>query len=147
MASEFRPIIIGMLLAGLFTIAMLSASISFSALNNVPQSLGSDPILSNLNANITDYYETIPDTTNQTSGVLESSTITTTFVIILDSIGGIWKTMKVMPITTYNLLSNVIFPTLLGSQGTAIIIGIVGSLFLITIIFAVWKWLNSAEGG
>jgi hypothetical protein len=146
MAGEFRPIIIALVLAGLFAVAMISGATQLANLNGATQNLNSNPKIANLSENIKNYYSTLPSTLNDTEKAMEGSPLTLTFTIVVDAIGGIWKTIKLIPTISYTFLTGFIFDELLGSP-FAIVTGVVASLLTITLIFAVWKWLQQAEGG
>ena len=58
---------------------------------------------------------------------------------------GIWKTMKVVPLSIYYLISSLVDTEVLGGAQTYIVWGIIGSIILLGIVFGVWKLVSTGE--
>lgn len=144
--SALKNILIYMLLFGAFIMAFINGGLLLAAVNSPNNTIGNDPALvefsSALNSTLEDAYESA----NGSMTAIESSPVQVTqFAIILDAIGGIWKSLKVVPLAIYNLSVDYVFGKLLGDQQFAIMMGIVGAILIIVLIFAVWFWINSVE--
>jgi hypothetical protein len=145
--SELRPIIIGIILTGLLAVALINGGILLSLRNNNNNTIANDPsLLSYSNTLQTNLDETF-NNTNSSFDKIGSSPITlTTGNIIFDAIGGVWRTLTVMPLAIFKLTTNLISSKILGGSFN-VVIGVVLSLLVITIIFGIWKWVSTGEGG
>lgn len=145
--ANFRPILVSLLLAGLFMISIITGGITLAYANNANQSIGDDPAII---AYATSLNETLGESiTNANSGeeAISSSPITLTSSIpFYDAITGIWKTLKTVPITIWNLTVGLLITRVLGNN-FYIVLGVIGAILTITIIFAVWKFVSQGESG
>lgn len=145
--SEFRPLIVGIILAGLFAYALISGGILLSLNNGANHSIGDEPTISAYKESLKSNLEESYNKSNASYNALSSSPITlSTGNIIVDAIGGVWKVMTVIPISiwTYTIALPVTY--ILGDTGRIVAL-VLGSLLILTIIFAVWKWIATGEGG
>lgn len=145
---NFRPILVALLILGLFGVAIITAGIQIASVNGANQSIGDDVSLavyaSSLNESLEDAY----DSSIAANAAVSNSSITLTSALpFIDAIGGIWKTLKTAPIAIWNLTFGVVFQNILGGNSYAIVIGVLGAILLMTIVFAVWKLISSGESG
>lgn len=145
--KKFAPIIINLLLVGLVVFSLI-AGIALYAEQNDATTILSDPTLNNtenlLESNLSSYYSTV----SQDEAAFSNSTINTnTNNIYVDAIGGIWKTMRVVPVAVYDLTLGFLFREFLSDNQKAIVISIISAILLISIIFAVWRLLATGDGG
>jgi len=146
MAEEgFNPIIIGLILAGLFAIAIINGGIMISEQNDFSGSIGDDARLSSYKESITNNLTAISTTTDSVDGVLSNSSITTTTSIpFFDSINGIWKAVRIIPVAIWDS-SFVLLSERLFGEDKAIVLTILGVIIALTIIFAVVKWISTGD--
>lgn len=146
--ANFRPILVALLVLGLFGVAIITAGIRLASVNGANQSIGDDLSLaaysSSLNQSLKDAY----DSSVAANAAVSNSSITLTSTLpFIDAIGGIWKTLKSAPIAIWNLTFGIVFQNILGDNSYAIVIGVIGAILLMTIVFAVWKLISSGESG
>jgi hypothetical protein len=145
---KFLPIIFGFLILGLFAIALISGGIRLAAVNNAPQSIGDDAALQSYAGSLNSSLGQAYTAANDAEKAINQSAITlTTGFPALDAVFGIWKTIKTVPITIYNLTIGLLFGRLLGSDSYAIVLGVLSSILIIGIIYAVYKVITTGEGG
>lgn len=139
--------VINLLLVGVFAFALITGGIMLGTNNNADQNIGDSPALSAYRADIND---TLSDAHSDANSSLESvgkSPITlVTGLFIFDAIGGVWKTLKVVPVTIYNLTFGVAKEQLFGnSPAFDVVFGVLSAILIIVIIFGVWKWIASGQ--
>jgi len=145
---NFRPLIIGLLLTGLFAVAFINGALLLASTNNAEQSIGDDPTLASYNASIRSALSDATGDAETSEEALSNSQITATGdTVFFDAIGGIWKTLKATPVTIYNLTAGLIINQILGSTLGLIVFGVIGTILTITIIFGVWKMVKTGESG
>lgn len=145
---SLRPVIISILLSVLFIIAVISGGIYMAEQNGASENIGNDSAFSSLRNDLIDKTQDNYDSSLAAMNSLENSSISLTSGIpFLDSIYGGWKVIKATPMIMYNLITASLFERLLGSQTSAIIIGIISAILIITIIFAVIKLVSTGDGG
>lgn len=148
MAGEFRPIIVALLLFGLFVVVIISGGIMLANVNGANQSIGNDPTLVIYNNNINQTLQQSKIDIGNSSSALESSPLTLTGGNpFFDAIGGIWKTIKNAPITIWNYTGQILISKLFGQQAGTILLGTLGAILLVTILFGVYKLVSRGEGG
>ena len=146
--TEFRPLIVSLLIVGLFAFALMSAGILIGSQNNAQQNIGDDPAISSYKTSLENNLRRASESANTSERGLESSQVTlSTGGVILDTIGKIWKTMKTIPITVYNLTAGILFTRLFGNEAGGLVFGVIATILILTIIFGVWKWISTGEGG
>jgi hypothetical protein len=146
---EFRPLLISFILIGLFAVAMMNAVYYMQIDNDANETImdsqyGLDIYKQNVTDKLEDTYTDSVGADNSTS----SSQVTFNFGSpFLDAINGVWKTIKVAPITVYQLtigMANKMFFS--GPEGL-IITTTIGAILTITIVFAVWKMISTGDSG
>lgn len=145
---NFRPLLVGFLLAGLFAIALLNFGILLAENNGVDHSIGDDPAISSYKDNLEDTLDTAYSNATGAEESLGKSPVS--FIsqnIIFDAIGGIWKTLKEVPITVYNLTFGLLSQKLFGDSSYGIVLAIISTIITITVIFGVWKMVFTGDSG
>lgn len=146
--TNFRPIIMSLLLGALFIVCMINGAVLLGVYNNANSSILEDPTINNLNnnliTNLSDYYSSANATD---TSLAQSSVSVGDRGFIIDAVGGIWKTMKVIPLLIYTIFTEFIFINIFGNPTYAIIFSVFTGMVIITIVFAVYKWIYTGEGG
>lgn len=141
MADGFKSNIIYLLLFGLFVIALINVGVYLAAQNGANQSILDDDSLasykSSLQENLTQSYSDI----SSSNTVLENSSITTTTSIpFFSSTQGIWKTVKTIPITVYNLTIGLAMKKIFGDSA-GLVTAVISAIMIIIILFGVVAWI------
>jgi len=148
MTASFRPLVVGLLLAGLFAFALINAGLLISINNGANQSIGDDPAISSYSESLEETLLEANENANATETAFGSSPITlTTGSLVFDAVGGIWKTMKEVPVTVYNLTFGLIATKIFGDESYGVVFGVIGAILMMTIIFGIWKWVTTGESG
>lgn len=143
---KFTTLIFGFLLLGLFAIAMINGGTRLASINNANHSIAEDPSISAYASSLNSTLETSYTNAVAAEGAINSSSITlTTSNPFIDAIGGIWKTLKTVPITIYNLTIGLVFSKILGGSGYGILLGVLSSIFIIVLIYAIYKGIFTGE--
>lgn len=128
--AGLQPIIISILVAGLFAIALISGGIMLAEQNGANQSIGDDPVLLSYKNSLTISLGNAETNSNSSMEALGASPTTESGgAFIYDATTGVWKTLKEDPSTNYNLLVGVSKTKIFGetfnpmfAAGTAILI-------------------------
>lgn len=143
--AGLRPLFLGFLLAGLFIFSIITGMIMLGNNNNASQNIGDDPILTAYKDDIEDTLNTAQTNSNSSLEALGDSPVTVipgSFVI--DAIAGIWKTLKVVPVTIYNLTAG-LFKVKIFGDGFNVVIGILSAILIMIIIFGVIKLVSQGQ--
>ena len=142
----FKPLLVGLLLAGLLAYAMIMGGMQLAAINNPNQSITQDPAIAQFSSSLNQSLERSYTDANASLNSISTSPVSlTSGGIIFDSMSGIWKTMKVVPLSIYYLISSLVDTEVLGGAQTYIVWGIIGSIILLGIVFGVWKLVSTGE--
>lgn len=143
--SGLKPLLVGILLTGLFAFALISGGIMLAENNAAPQSIGDDPALSSYKTSLEDTLEQAHTDANASIESLGKSPISViSGFAIFDAVYSVWKTLKVVPVTIFNLTIGLAQEELLGPS-FYIVIGIISTILLILIIFGVIKMIISGQ--
>jgi hypothetical protein len=147
--AKFMPIIIALLITGMFAIALLSGIMSFQKENDAVIKITDDPEIGELYSNISSSLSTTSDNANVADNSFKNSTTETTGVTpYITAIGGIWKLIKVGPTLIWKVLVTFIFDKLLGGDPAAFIIATsLAAILVLMIISAVVYMISRGEGG
>ena len=147
--AGFRPVIVSLLLFGLFAIAFITFGIRLAQINDAPQSIADEPSIQNYANQLEGSLQQGYDDSYSAEVAISNSTIsqanTGGLSLILDSVGGIWKTLKSVPVTIYNLTIGLIISNITGGE-FGILWAVLGTILIITIIIAVIKLISQGEG-
>lgn len=148
----FKSLIIGLILAGLFAIALLNFGTQVANDNPSNNSLLNSPDLVGLQGNLTG---DIGDYTEEVNGSQESFAkdlpIIGSFVVPLESVTTIWKSFTTIPKRIYNLIAGIASDGVFGGAGEsgglgfAIIFTTVGTIIVFLIIVYAYKWIKQGE--
>lgn len=140
-----KPFLIGVLLAGLFAFALISGGIMLATNNNANQSIGDDPALVSYKNSLQLSLSEAEANANSSINALGDSPITEVQGgAVFEAISGVWKTLKVVPVTIYNLTFGTAKSRIFGETFN-IVFGILASILIIIIIFSVIKMINSGQ--
>lgn len=143
--AGLRPLLTGMLLAGLFIISMISGGILLQSNNNSPQNIGNDPALASYKSSLEASLETAQSNNNASLEALGESPVSVIpGAFIIDAIAGVWKTLKVVPVTIYNLTFGLLKVKLLGTTYN-IVLGVISAILTMAIIFGVIKLVSTGQ--
>lgn len=146
--ADFRPLIVALILTGLVAIGVINFGIMLANTNQASQSIADNSQLASyandLNDSLTDAYS---DAEEANTAISNSSLTLTSGFPIVEAIGGIWKTMKAVPKTIWDLTIALLNSSILGSPALSIFIGGLGAILIITIVLAVWKLISTGESG
>lgn len=146
MAEGFQGYIITMLIFGLFVISLITTGIMIADQNDATQSIGDDPSISEYKSSIENNLTTAYNDVSSSNTVIENSSITTTTSIpIFTSVQSIWKTIKKVPITVYNLTIGLAMKKLFGDSA-GIVTAVISTILILLILFAVIKWVATGIG-
>ena len=145
-SSSFKGFIIGMLLVGLFAFALISSGIIIGDKNN-GQSIGDIPTISKFRTDIQVNLSEAYNTANSSETSFGSSPISLTSIVFVDALGGIWKTLKSIPLAIWNLIMSLVSGSIAPASEYGVVFGVIGAIIIITIIFGVWKMISTGDGG
>lgn len=140
-----KTILVSFLLVGLFAFAMISGGIMLANTNNAAQNIGDDPALSSYRDSLETALGEAHEGANASVEAIGQSPITlVTGTFIFDAIGGVWKTLKVVPVTVYNLTFGLVMGKIFG-ETFEVVFGVIAAILIMLIIFGVWKWIISGQ--
>jgi hypothetical protein len=143
--AGIKPLLIGLLLSGLFAFALITAGITLSLTNHASHSIGDDPAISAYRISLNNTLnEAQADANSSLEAIGESSVSILSLGSIVDAVAGIWKTLKVVPVTIYNLTIGLLKGKVFGSSFN-VVFGIMGAILIILIIFGVIKLIFSGQ--
>lgn len=148
--TELKHILVGFLLAGLFAFAIINAGILIGINNNATQNIGDDPSLSEYKTQLQDNLTSSYNIANASETSFGSSPISLTQIVFVDALGGIWKTLKVIPITIWNLTVGMFIKYIAPETSNFqfyVVIGVLSAILIISVIFGVWKMISTGDGG
>lgn len=143
--AGLKPLFIGLLLTGLFAFAMITGGIMVADQNSGVVSIGDDPALSNYKTQIQSSLNDASTDANSSLEALGNSPLSAIpGAFIFEAIAGVWKTLKIVPSTIYNLTFGVLKDKVFGdSFGVAF--GIMAAIIIILIILGVIKLVVSGQ--
>jgi hypothetical protein len=116
--------------------------------NNASQSIANDTSIKGYADSLQESLEDTSDSANKADKSFRDSTVSiTSGVIFVDAIGGLWKTLTVVPSTVLTLTKEQIKENILGDTAFYAVIGVISLIIVITLILAVWKLVGTGEGG
>lgn len=143
--TGIKPLLIGMLLSGLFAFALISGGIMLAQNNHSNNNIGDDPALSDYKNSLETNLEKANTDANDSLNALSDSPISViSGFAILDAAYSVWKTLKVVPSTIYNLTFGLTKNKIFGSP-FVIVFGLISAIILILIIFGIIKLLISGQ--
>lgn len=146
--ADFRPILVALLLSGLFAIAFIFGAEMMASQNNAVNNINSDPQIGNYSQQIQSTLQSSSTDANTAESAVGNSTITLTSQgIIIDAISGIWKTLQAASITVYSLTIGFLLVNINNSPQFALVTGTIAAILTITIVFAVWKSVRTGDSG
>lgn len=150
--AKLAPILISFLLAGLFAIALITGGIRLAQVNNSPNSIANDPSITSYASSVNNSLgNSLSNANNAETALGQSpSTLTTTggsTALGLDTVQGIWKGLKGVPTTIYDLTIGLLVTKIFSGPSFWIVFAVIGSIVTLIIIVAVVKFFTQGEGG
>ena len=147
MTTGFKGIIFALLFSGLFIIALINGGIYLAQTNHANQSIADDPLISAYSPALNDALASSYTIANTSEGAISESPITlTTGFPVFDAISGIWKTLKIIPVTIWNLTVTFVQTKAFGNTATFyIVFSVLGAWLIISIILGVWKMVSTGD--
>lgn len=143
--AGLRPLLVGILLAGLFAFALISGGIMMATNNGASQSIGDDPALSSYKSGLETTLGEAQENANASIEAIGESPISVIpGSFVFDAIAGVWKTLKVVPVTIYNLTFGLASEKIFGST-FAVVFGTLAAIIIILIIFGVIKMVSQGQ--
>lgn len=140
-----KPLLTGILVCGLFALALISGGIRLAETNGVNHSIGDDPVLISYKTSLESSLTQAEINSNSSLEALgQSPTTEVGGSFIYDAITGVWKTLKEVPSTIYNLFAKVLRVKVFGETFNPIF-GIGAALLMIIIIFGVIKLVVAGQ--
>lgn len=140
-----KSLLIGILVSGLFALALINGGIMLASNNHANQSIGDDPILVGYRNSLNN---TLHQAETNVNGSLEAlgqqGATSTPLGAIYDAMTGTWKTLKEVPSSLYNLFVGVTKVKIFGDSFNPVF-GIVAAILIILIIFGVIKLIISGD--
>lgn len=151
MKTGFFPIIVALLIGGLFAVALFNFSDSFARKNGATQNVYEDPeveqAINSIGGNVSDYLESA----NNADTVLSNSSIVqggeTGQTGYFQSLGGIWKNLKNKPTGIYTLISDIAQKKIFGGYTVAFVFNTIAGIICLALLIGVIRWLFTGEGG
>lgn len=146
MAQGFRSVLIAFVLVGLFTICMITAGINLANQSNLNQSVGNDSTMGGLYSDLsTKLNETQAESEEQKKGFIQDlndvGLIGAAF-LYLGAIGRAIISFGSMFVIISGFIITVFGEVLIPS---AIVIGVIGGIILITLVLYGWRLLKTGE--
>lgn len=144
--AKFVPLTITLILLSIFSLSLLAGFIDIQTQNNAPLAVDINnsyinDLYNDLNSNIS----TSVDGFNSASNTFENSSINTGGNnIYIDSLSGVWKTIKRGPVDSVTTLLNVVYTEVFGAN--RLYLAVVLAILSIIIISAVAKLIMRGEG-
>ena len=143
--SGLKPLLVGLLLSGLFAFALITGGIMVGTTNKATNNIGDDPALASYKASLESSLGQAHTNANASIESLSESPISVIpGAFIFDAIAGVWKTLKTVPVTIYNLTFGVAKDKIFGSSFN-VVFGIIAAILIILIIFGVIKMVVSGQ--
>lgn len=143
--AGLKNLFIGLILTGLFAFALITGGIQLAELNNGANSLADDPAFSTYKTNLTTALQKAHNDTNASIESLGDSPLSAIpGAFIFEAISGVWKTLKVVPVTIYNLTFGLAKDKIFGDS-FALVFGVIGAIITLLIIFGVIKLVSSGQ--
>lgn len=146
--TNFRPLIVTLLLVGLVILSVLTGGIMLAANNGASQSIMDDPSMSAYLSSLNDSLDDSYDESQPLDTAFSDSPITpTTGAVYVESVGGIWQTMRNNPTTIFSISLAFVRDKVLGGPYGSIILNTALAIFGLLIIFGAYKWIYTGESG
>lgn len=146
--AELRPILVNILLFALVAMSLLTGGIMLASTNNAPQSIADEPAIQNYVSSLNATLEDSSADARSAQEAIETSPVTLTSGLpVFDAIFGIWRTIKEVPVTVYNLTIGLLVAKIFSSAAYAIVTAVIATILIVTIVLAVWKMVSTGDGG
>jgi hypothetical protein len=143
----FVGIIIGVVLIGLFTVYFFIDSGLMAKQNNGQSITDNKMINSSMNNIISNLSGFYGDMNASDTAISNSPVIADQTSFVISAMGSVWLTIRAVPTLVINVLFSFLNGTLLGgSTAFYLIVGSIGGIVILLIIFSVWRFIRTGEG-
>lgn len=144
---KFAPLMIALILWGLFSFALIQMGIQLADSNNANQSIADDPAIASFNESVKNILEELETDVNSSETAISEPSLISSIRenIIIDAIGGVWKVLKNVPTSLYNIATG-LWKSEIFQGPLIIVIGTIGAILTLVVIIAVWRMLFTGEG-
>lgn len=143
--AGIKPLLVGIMLAGLFAFALITGGIMVGTTNNANQNIGDSEALSSYKNNLeTALLQSEINANSSIEAIGESPITEIQGSFIFDAISGVWKNLKTIPVTIYNLTFGEAKTHIFGETFNPVF-AIVGAILIMLIIFGVIKMITSGQ--
>ena len=140
-----QAVIIGFILVGLFSFSLINFAINSSEDNPSNQSILNDSSIAEYRANLTTTFGEYGSSTNDSQESFSASTLVpSAFVVPLEAVTGIWKSMVKFPKLIFDMSIDVINKNIFGASSEfRIVFTIISALVVVIIFMYVYQWIKT----
>lgn len=143
--AGLKPVFIGLILTGLFAFALISSGVYLASSNHANRSIIDDQALSSFKTVLESNLSQASTNANSSLESIGNSPISAVLgSTIFDSISGVWKTLKTVPVAVYNLIAGQLKQRIFGDD-YGIVLGILSTILMVVIIFGVIKLVTQGQ--
>lgn len=143
--SGIKTILIGLILTGMFGLALINGGIQLGINHNSANNIGDDPSLSSYKSSLESSLEDAHTNANASVESLGESPISALpGGFIFDAAARVWKTLKAAPVSIYNSTIGIADEKIFG-PAFYLILGGIGAIILILIALGVIKLVISGQ--
>lgn len=146
--ARFVPLMIALIMLGMFSIALITGGTMFQLQNGAPEPLINDSSVSAFYQSInSSLYSSAAGAQTANEAFSNSSIQTTGVTPYISALGGIWKILKASPVVMYNLVVDIVFGKIFGDSATIVIVSALSAILVLILISAIVYLLSRGEGG
>lgn len=145
--AKFVPLMIGLIMVGIFSISLLTGGVMIQLQNDAPL-ITNDSDIGAFYTSVNDtLYSSATSTTSANEAFTNSSIQTSGAGPYMSAVGGIWNVIKGAPVGLFNLVVTLIFVKIFGDAAAVVLTIATASIVTLVIISAVVLWVSRGEGG
>lgn len=141
----FLGLIVGILVSGLFVVALLYGGGRLSEDNNGQSILQDSSINKTFTTLNTDLNKAWDSANNTETATAKSPLTISQGSFIINAMGGLWVTVKVIPTLVWNTMLLFLQNSLFGSPAFAVVFGVIGAIVIFMFTLYAWKLISSGE--
>lgn len=143
--STLKPILVSLLLSGLFALALITGGVMIAEQNNPSQSIGNEPYIANFSESINQSLVSARTSSQDADELLTNSSVTTTTnIVFVDAVSGMWKILRNAPTTIWQVTGGLMVRTI-GVPLT--VIALITSILIIVLLIAIVRFITTGQGG
>ena len=142
--GSLKTLIVGLLLAGLFMIAMINFGLQLSTDNGSNQSIGDDPALIQYSTALEGNLSEAQANANSAETAASNSSVSLTGTLpFIESSPNVLKTVRTIPITIWNLTFGLFLDKIFGGSSGYLVVGIIGACLTIVLVLLFLKFIST----